>query len=172
MSIGKRLIIIFLSSFFGIIGVPDFLVAADSVEIQDVSYSFEYAKKVETPVKPAVATTKTTVKPTPATTTTTTPAPVVAPAPVKPAVKPNSINIAGRTISVTTGIRDTSIDAGDHANLYYNGKFLYGHNSASVFGGLKNLGIGSTFTMTLDGVTKTYRIDNKVIYDYDFTSTG
>ncbi len=191
MSIGKRLIIIFLSSFFGITAVPDILVSADEAPIADVKFaevssetvsSTSVSTTVATTSTPKATTTQTATKPvtkTKATVTqaapaqTTTPAPAVTPAPTPaPAVKPNQINIAGRTISVTTGIKDLSVDAGNHANLYWNGKFIYGHNSANVFAGLKNLGVGSTFTMTIDGVTSTYRVGSRVIYNYESTANG
>ena len=64
MSIGKRLIIIFLSSFFGITMAPDILVGADSVEIKDVAYSFNYAeKKVDAITTVAASSVKTEAKP-------------------------------------------------------------------------------------------------------------
>ena len=39
--------------------------------------------------------------------------------------------------------------------------FIYGHNTANIFGKLKNLSVGSTFTVTLNGKTTTYRITTK-----------
>lgn len=196
MSIGKRLIIIFLSSFIGITTVPDILVSADAAPISDVKFAEVKASvTTETPVKTAVATTpvatKTTTtqtkpaaqtqtapvtqKPVQVTPTTQTPAtPAVTPA---PAVKPNQIVIGGRTISMTI-VKDTRADAGNHVNMYCGSnaacnKFIYGHNSAAVFGNLKNLRVGvDTFTVTLNGVTSTYRIVNKVIYDYELGGNG
>ncbi len=196
MSIGKRLIIIFLSSFIGITTVPDILVSADAAPISDVKFAEVKASvTTETPVKTTVATTpvatKTTTmqtkpatqtqtapvtqKPVQATPTAQTPAtPSVTPA---PAVKPNQIVIGGRTISMTI-VKDTRADAGNHVNMYCGSnaacnKFIYGHNSAAVFGNLKNLRVGvDTFTVTLNGVTSTYRIVNKVIYDYELGGNG
>ena len=198
MSIGKRLIIIFLSSFIGITTVPDILVSADAAPISDVKFvEVKTSTTSETPVKAAVVTTpvatKTTTtqtkpaaqtqtqtatvtqKPVQAAPTTQTPAtPAVTPAPV---VKPNQIVIGGRTISMTI-VKDTRADAGNHVNMYCGSnaacnKFIYGHNSAAVFGNLKNLRVGvDTFTVTLNGVTSTYRIVNKVIYDYELGGNG
>ena len=198
MSIGKRLIIIFLSSFIGITTVPDILVSADAAPISDVKFAeVKAAVTTETPVKTAVVTTpvatKTTAtqtkpatqtqtqtapitqKPVQATPTTQTPAtPAVTPA---PKVKPNQIVIGGRTISMAI-VKDTRADAGNHVNMYCGSnaacnKFIYGHNSAAVFGNLKNLRVGvDTFTVTLNGVTSTYRIVNKVIYDYELGGNG
>ena len=105
---------------------------------------------------------------------TSTPAPVSAPAPVSvpaPVVVPvDSISIAGRTINIVD-VNSTTVASGDHVNFYRN-KFLYGHNSSAIFGGLKNLSIGATFTITHDGVTSTYRIVNRVVYQYEETGNG
>ena len=204
MSIGKRLIIIFLSSFIGITTVPDILVSADAAPISDVKFAEVKASvTTETPVKTTVATTPVTTKttatqskpatqtktqtqtqpqtapvtqkPVQATPATKTPAtPAVTPA---PKVKPNQIVIGGRTIPMTI-VKDTRADAGNHVNMYCGSnaacnKFIYGHNSSAVFGNLKNLRVGvDTFTVTLNGVTSTYRIVNKVIYDYELGGNG
>lgn len=192
MSIGKRLIIIFLSSFIGITTVPDILVSADAAPISDVKFAEVKASvTTETPVKTTVATTpvatKTTTtqtkpttqatKPAAQTQTQTAPATQTPATPATPAIKPNQIVIGGRTISMTI-VKDTRADAGNHVNMYCGSnaacnKFIYGHNSAAVFGNLKNLRVGvDTFTVTLNGVTSTYRIVNKVIYDYELGGNG
>lgn len=196
MSIGKRLIIIFLSSFIGITTVPDILVSADAAPIADVKFAEVKGTTVsEAPVQVATAQTTTQTKTTTKTATTTakpattqtvqtapaTQAPVQStPAtqtPAAPAVKPNQIVIGGRTISMTI-VNDTRADAGNHVNMYCGSnaacnKFIYGHNSSAVFGNLKNLRVGvDTFTVTLNGVTSTYRIVNKVIYDYELGGIG
>ena len=75
----------------------------------------------------------------------------------------NSIQVAGRTLAIVD-VNDTSIDAGDHVNKFGN-KFLYGHNSAGVFGGLSSLGVGSTFGVTYGGVTTNYRVAKIVSYE-------
>ena len=89
---------------------------------------------------------------------------------------PNSIQIAGLSIPVFYS-SDTRIDAGNKVALFRT-NFLYGHNSANVFGRLASLPVGSTFKLTLGGTTKTYRIvkritltkadANKHIYDIAF----
>lgn len=198
MSIGKRLIIIFLSSFIGITTVPDILVSADAAPISDVKFAEVKASTItESPVKTTVTTTPVVTKTTttqakpaaqtakPATQTQAAPA-TQAPAqthtqapaaPATPAVKPNQIVIGGHTISMTI-VNDTRADAGNHVNMYCGSnaacnKFIYGHNSSAVFGNLKNLRVGvDTFTVTLNGVTSTYRIVNKVIYDYELGGIG
>ena len=59
---------------------------------------------------------------------------------------------------------DTSVDSGNHVNRY-GSKFLYGHNTAGVFGGIVGLGEGSTFSVTTGGATTTYRVAKKVIFE-------
>lgn len=93
------------------------------------------------------------------------PAPVVrvtAPAPIMG----NSISVAGRTISIVD-VADTSVDAGDHINKYGD-KFLYGHNSAAVFGGLAGLSVGQTFSVNYNGSVTTYQIANMVTLAKNF----
>ena len=70
----------------------------------------------------------------------------------------DQINIAGNTIPIFYS-SDTMIDAGHQAALYGN-HFIYGHNTADVFGGLAGMRIGDYFTVTLDGVTRTYQVVN------------
>ena len=85
-------------------------------------------------------------------------------APVQQWVPPaNSISIAGRTIE-TFWVSDTIVDSGNHVNRYGD-KFLYGHNSWNVFGGLVNVPENSVFTITTDGVARDYVVAKKVIYE-------
>ena len=81
----------------------------------------------------------------------------------------NSISVAGRTISIVD-VADTAVDAGNHVNKYGD-KFLYGHNSAAVFGGLANLSVGQTFSVNYNGSVTTYQVANMVTltknFDYD-----
>lgn len=92
-------------------------------------------------------------------------APIAAPNTSKPA---DSIRIAGKNLNITT-VDSTAADSGNHVNRFkkgnFDGRFLYGHNSAAVFGGLKNLGVGNTFSVTLDGVENTYKIAKIVIFN-------
>lgn len=78
-------------------------------------------------------------------------------------VLPNSISVLGRNIAVY-GVGSTTVDAGDHVNRYGD-RFYYGHNSGAVFGGLPGVGVGSTFTITTDGVSRTYRVARTVVYE-------
>ena len=86
------------------------------------------------------------------------------------AVRTNYISILGRTIDLFVS-NDTSINAGSKVARFisgnYNGQFYYGHNSSNVFAGLANLPIGSTFTINLDGINYTYRVENVVTVPND-----
>ena len=100
------------------------------------------------------------------------PEPVTAvPEPVAVAPEPvaNQMSIAGRILNIVD-VDSTLVDSGDHVN-HFGKKFYYGHNSASVFGGIVNLGIGDTFSITYDGVTTTYRVAETVVYEKN-TSNG
>lgn len=66
------------------------------------------------------------------------------------------IDIAGNSVPIFYS-SDTLIDSGGQAGLYGE-HFIYGHNTANVFGGVANLEIGDYFTVTLSGTTKTYQI--------------
>jgi len=86
---------------------------------------------------------------------------VSSPKPVASAPK-NSISVAGRTLNIVN-VNSTSVDSGNHVNRI--GKLLYGHNSATVFKNLSSLKIGSTFSVTIDGSTKTYRVAKITTYE-------
>ncbi len=66
------------------------------------------------------------------------------------------IDIAGRTLRIED-VNDTLIDSTDHVNRWGK-KFLYGHNTAGVFGPIRNLSAGATFTVLMDGELHTYQI--------------
>lgn len=163
MNIFKGLLIIFLSSFIGIMSNPEILMASDSVAIHDLDRANETVV-VETPVVVAEAPVHSVQTPARVMNTpvvaTSTPAPVVKEAPV---VSKNTISIGGRTLDIVD-VSNTSVDAGNHVNKFGD-KFLYAHNAANTFGVLYNLGQGSTFSITYGGVTKNYRVETApVIY--------
>lgn len=154
----KKTLIILLSSFLGIVGSPDFLLASDDVNVVDL----DQAKVVHTVIpepEPAPA-------PTPAPATTTTYRPVArvstAPAVSAPAAPSSHLDIAGRSLTVEY-TNNTAVNAGNVVK-FFNNRFLYGHNSASVFGFLPSVGLGQTFSLTYNGVVTTYRVTNKVEY--------
>ena len=138
----KKTLIILLSSFLGIVGSPDFLLASDNVDLVDL----DQAKIVQTIIP----------EPEP---TTIAYNPVVYTAPAVPA---NHLDIAGRMLTVEY-TDSTAVNAG-RVVKFYNNKFLYGHNSGAVFGFLPSVGIGHTFSLTYNGVVTTYRVSNKVEY--------
>ena len=70
----------------------------------------------------------------------------------------DQINIAGNAIPIFYS-DNTLIDAGSQVGLY-GSHFLYGHNTANVFGGLSGMNIGDYFTVTLGGQTRTYQVVN------------
>lgn len=151
----KRLFLLLFVSLIGVISTPRILAATDTVNLTRVSD----ARAVETVPLP---------EPEPE------PEPVLAKAPASGratsvqsepvyTAPANNIAIAGRTIEIVD-VSDTTVDAGGHVNKY-GAKFLYGHNSAAVFGGIVNMGVGSTFSVTYGGVTTNYQVANVVIFE-------
>lgn len=145
---GKRLFLLLFSAFVGIFGSPEILMASDDFALtglnnagitETVPIVEEIPEPESTPIYTYVA-----------------PAPVyVAPA--------NNIAVAGRTLEIMD-VADTTVDAGNHVNKY-GARFLYGHNTANVFGGLTSLGVGSTFSVTYGGITTTYQVAKVVIFE-------
>lgn len=151
----KRLIIILFSSFLGIVGNPEFLTASDSVVLTGLNEAniVETIPLPEPEPEPELMITQ------------------VESAPVyytyvelSYVVPVNSIQIAGRNLEIVD-VADTRVDAGSHVNKYGD-KFLYGHNSWAVFGSLANMGAGSTFTVTYEGVTTAYQVQQVAIFEH------
>lgn len=176
----KNLLYLFLSSsLLWTFGCPGVLSASDSVILTGLDNSNiveTFIPDTFTPVITPVVTPVTVVSPapvvqqptpvivTPAKTPetpveTTTPAPILAPAPTVPA---DNITINGRTIGITA-VDSTTRESGNGVNKI--GKLLYGHNSSAVFGDLDTLTIGSTFTITENGETKTYQVSKITTYE-------
>ena len=157
---GKRLFLLLLSSLFSSICNLNYLAATDSVNIMQPDFNaveiIEIKPEIEDKANSSIQLTK------------AAPAPVMKPAPVynTPA---NSISIAGRTIEIID-VPDTAVDAGNHVNKYGE-KFLYGHNSNIVCGGLKNVGVGGVFVVNYNGNTTNYVVSKVVIYEKN-TTTG
>ena len=147
----KKTLILLLSSFITIVGAPDFLLASDDVDLAGVDNSkivktvIPETKTVSTQTTARAATVNRSVA-------TASPAPVAA----------NRLNLAGRSLPVEY-TNNTAVNAGSVVK-FYNNKFLYGHNSAGVFGFLPSVGIGTVFSLTYNGVTTNYRVSNKVEY--------
>ena len=146
----KKTLILLLSSFFTIAGAPEFLIASEDVEVNSINNANIVQTVVPEPVKTVVSTPVTR-------TTKSTVAKAAAP---KPAA--NRLNIAGRSLVVEYS-PNTGVDAG-RVVKFYNNKFLYGHNSAGVFGFLPSVGVGTVFSLTYNGVTTNYRVMEKVEY--------
>lgn len=69
-------------------------------------------------------------------------------------------------IAEPTPVADPSVDAGYGVMRYtgYGGRFLYAHSSLA-FSPIKSLYLGSTFTATIDGVTATYRVSARYVFN-------
>ncbi len=91
-----------------------------------------------------------------------TPTPIATPTKVRVATPVNGISLGGDAIPITN-VSSTTQDSGSGINRI--GKLLYGHNSASVFGSLKNLTVGSTFTVTENNITTTYQVAKITTYE-------
>lgn len=74
-----------------------------------------------------------------------------------------SISINGRTINIINGCINSSnqLETPTSGAAVYNTRFIYGHNSSDTFGFLKNLSVGTEFSVTLNGTTKRYKITKK-----------
>lgn len=66
------------------------------------------------------------------------------------------IAIAGRTLRVED-VNSTLVDSTDHVNRWGK-KFLYGHNTSTVFGPIRNLTNGATFVAKIDGEEHVYQV--------------
>ena len=75
----------------------------------------------------------------------------------------NYISISGRDIPVVD-VDSTAVNAGDHVNKY-GSRFYYGHNTGTVFGGLVNYGVGSSFAINYNGARHNYRVAKVVIFE-------
>lgn len=162
----KRLFLLLFSSFIGIFGGPEILMASDDFALSGLNNNgivetvpiVEDAVQEEEPIDETSAY-ETSVYEVPAY------APVYEPVYVAPS---NTISIAGRTLDVVD-VADTTVDAGSHVNKYGD-RFFYGHNSAGVFGGLVNVGVGNVFSVIYGGITTTYRVAKVVIYEKNQSS--
>lgn len=156
MSIGKKILVILFSSFVGIIANPEMPFASDSVVLTDLNSS----KMVETVPLPKPEVVTAVAKPAKTVSTSMASAIVAQPTYVAPM---NKIQIGGRTIEIIN-TDNTKNNSGNYV-YKYGTKFLYGHNSANVFGVLYNLGAGATFSVTENGQTQNYVVRQAVIYE-------
>ena len=161
----KKTIYTLFSGLFLIAGVKTTtlpLIASENTPVDTLDSSQEYLNydKHENKSDGATSVTedyKTTVVRTPIKAQTT-----VASAQSAPAAAPAYDHVSFGNLNIPIFYsNDTMIDAGSQAGLY-NGRFLYGHNSANVFGLLPYLGYGAHVTITLGGQTRSYHIANQI----------
>ena len=160
----KRLIILLFSSFLGIVGVPEVLMASDDYVLSGLDNTgiVETVIIEEVHDEPvAVEEDEPQVYEEPAIEYSPAYEPVVV-APQEPVLPDNYITVGGRTIEIINS-NDTRNDAGRYA-ARYNDTFIYGHNSNVVFDVLYGVRIGNTFTIVYNGTATTYMVRNVVIY--------
>ena len=165
----KRLFLLLILSLLGVINASEFLTATDTVELAGL----DGAKIVETVPLPEPEPSAEMVAPVAygvtssslSTSVVNETANFVAPTSDVVVAPGNTIAIAGRVLEIVDVV-DTTIDSGGHINKYGD-KFLYGHNSVDVFGGLVNLGIGNVFTVSYGGVSRNYQVAKIMIYEKD-----
>ncbi|MBQ3470595.1 hypothetical protein IJH23_02705 [Candidatus Saccharibacteria bacterium] len=80
----------------------------------------------------------------------------------------NHISVAGRNLGVTE-VSSLVVNPGN-ATMKFR-KMIYGHNSAGIFGNLQSLGVGSVFSVELNGVTTNYRVSEKVTFEKASSTT-
>jgi hypothetical protein len=59
---------------------------------------------------------------------------------------------------------DTVIKSPSYQDIYRSNKLVYGHNSSNLLGSAKALGVDSTFTLTENGITATYKVADVAIF--------
>lgn len=163
----KRLFLLIFSAFIGIFGSPEILMASDDYTLSGLDNT-GIVETVPIAEEPAAVENTTTVNSgsnsgyvAPARqTSSAAPTQTLTPIYVAPS---NSISVVGRTLEIVD-VASTTVDAGNHVNKYGE-RFLYGHNTAGVFGGLVNLGVGGTFSVTYGGITTNYRVAKVVIFE-------
>lgn len=153
----RRLFLLIIASFIGVISNPNLLTAADDFTLNGLSNKGVVETIPLPEEKPAI--------PTALSVTEYAYSPVTSASAPVPA---NNIQIAGRTIQIVD-VADTTVNAGDHVNRY-GANFLYGHNSAAVFGRLAGLGVGSTFSVTYGGVTTNYQVTKTMLFEKNPTT--
>lgn len=159
----RRLFLLFLICVSGIINTSGFLMSADGVGL----IGLDEAKVVETVPLPEFEPVADVTTPVVYETTSIfhEPAAYVEPVSDVAAITSSTIAVAGRLLEIVD-VSDTAVDSGNHVNKYGD-KFLYGHNSAGVFGGLVNLGVGNIFTVSYGGVSRNYQVAKIVVYEKD-----
>jgi sortase (surface protein transpeptidase) len=94
----------------------------------------------------------------------------------KVASKNNTIQITGKTITLRPTDCNT-MSKPDYSSANYchfrgsDSLFVYGHNTSNIFGQIKNLKAGSTFTITLNNQTVTYKVTKSFVLPVDMLNS-
>lgn len=149
---GKRLFLLLIVGFMGIINTPEILMATDSVVAENpVFNAVETVPLPEPEPEPA---------PEPKSVSLT----VQYAAPVAGyATMPATPQITNYTVTVYSGT--IVADNLSYYDIYKTNKLVYGHNSYNLLGNLSNRYVGETITITEGGVTQTYRVSDVVLYE-------
>ena len=145
----KRLFLLLFSSFVGIFGSPEFLTASDSFVAATPEFN-----AVETILEPEPESE-------PVSTQEVAPVVVNYTAPVA-GYQPVASQLKNYTVTISTN--KMIAENLSYNDIYKFRKLVYGHNSGNLLGNLGSLAIGEVFTITEGGVTKNYRVADKVIY--------
>lgn len=150
---GKRLFLLFITSIIGVVMTPGFLMATDEVAVTGIDND----GVVETVLLP---------EPEPEPEPTPAPQPVVTKAPSAGAARaprPAAPQIKNYNVTIVTN----QIVGGNlsYSDIYRTGKFIYAHNTSGLLGNLPTLAAGEVFTITENGVTRSYRVAYGELYE-------
>ena len=147
---GKRLFLLLIISFIGIINTPNILMATDTVEAENpVFNAVETVPLPEPEPEP---------EPEPVSTTVQYAAPVAG-----YVTTPAAPQVVNYTVTVYSGT--IVADNLSYYDIYKTNKLVYGHNSYNLLGNLVNRYVGETITITEGGVAQTYRVSDIVLYE-------
>ena len=142
----RRLFLLLLAGFVGIVGSPEILMASDSFMAVTPEFNAVETILPEPEPEPEPEQTPVTISYT---------VPAAGYRPVAPQVKNYTVTIpTNRMISENLSYYD----------IYRFKKLVYGHNSSNLLGNLGSLAIGEVFTITEGGVIKNYRVADKLTY--------
>lgn len=151
---GKRLFLLLISSFIGIVSTPNFLIA-------------DHVPEAHLPNFPAVETViiEENNTPCPAVNPKVTPRAPQTDTPQVSSMPPVTI----KNYTVSYFVSSMQEYASTATNLSYSGlyrfsKMIYGHNTANLLGNISSMHIGEQFTITENGATSTYQVSSIVTY--------
>ena len=138
------------------------------------SSNFEKLKKIETPAS-SVSTIKTSYTQNKKALTRTAKATSKASSSISTASSSTTQPSQPSSYFTINGQSSTIFDVASNANAFpdagrsigfYRGKFFYGHRHSSVFSQLASTNVGNTISITLNGLTSTYRVSNKITLEW------